>query len=80
MNLKRIEALGYRVRMQTQDRNDPAATPYVLSGTPGHEYALVRQLANPDLMFPVDAHTQNVVRVGGYSWFTDADGELRPLA
>lgn len=80
MNLKRIEALGYRVRLAPQDRNDPAATPYVLSGTPGREYALVRRLADPELMFPVDPDTQNVVRVAGYTWFTDADGELRPIA
>lgn len=79
MKTTRIEKLGCRVQLRTQDPNNPTATPYVLEAAHGRRYALVRNLAKPDLMFPVNASTDNVVRVGGYTWFTDADGELRPI-
>ncbi len=80
MNLERIKALGCRVKLRQHDQNDPTATPYVLEREPGREYELVRQVSNPDLMFPVNPKTMNVAQVAGFTWFTDRDGELQPLA
>jgi hypothetical protein len=79
LNVKKIEALGCRVELASEDPNNPTATPYVLNAASGREYALVRQLANPELMFLVSRETDNPARLAGYSWFTDAEGELRPL-
>jgi hypothetical protein len=76
------ELLGYKVeRIRFTKRDGSLAPVYLLTGKRGAQYGLVRNLKHPEMLFPMNLRSRcgGIVTVKGYSWFTDAGGELAPL-
>lgn len=73
-----IDLSGYRI-----ERTDEPGTlgyAYRIFGPRGTEFALIRNKVNPHQMFVINTKTMNPnARIKGYGWWTDKDGELRPL-
>jgi hypothetical protein len=68
-------------RIETDQTGDcgPVPSPYLLHG-PRNSYALIRNKVNPEMMFSINhANFMRSGKVAGYTWFTDADGTLRPV-
>ncbi len=73
---KVAEVLGYDV--ETTGETGSGKIGYYLTGKRGAVYALFRSVNAPASMFVVNSRG-NVTALKGYGWFTDRDGELRPL-
>lgn len=53
---------------------------YCIYSPRGTEYALIRNNVNPHHMFVINTATINpAAKIEGHGWWTDKDGELRPL-
>lgn len=75
------QLLGYKVEKQEQFDFDYDCTPaYLLKGPKGAVYALYRNYERPEILVAMNHRHQCEVQVKGYSWFTDKDGQLRPLS
>ena len=72
-----VEALGYEVEVCT----DGSTWPYTLRGTRGAVYGLFRNVPNPTMLFAINERKGfgGVVKPGGYEWFTDRGGVLKPV-
>lgn len=73
-----IDLSGYRI--ERMDEPGILGYAYRIFGPRGTEFALIRNKVNPHRMFVVNTKTMNPnARIKGYGWWTDKDGELRPL-
>jgi hypothetical protein len=73
-----IDLSGYRI--ERTDEPGILGYAYRIFGPRGTEFALIRNKVNLHRMFVVNTKTMNPnARIKGYGWWTDKDGELRPL-
>jgi hypothetical protein len=66
---------GYRV--VKLEENDPICFAYKIIG-PRKEFFLMRNKPNPSMLFAVPEGRRSC-KVRGYEWFTDKDGQLKPV-
>lgn len=72
------ELLGLQVVFR-DDSDDARDSSYELIGPRGPLFWLVRNECNSHRLFSVSVRSGRPAKIGGYSWFTDEGGELRPL-
>jgi hypothetical protein len=76
VDVSAVEALGYTVEVNDGDEG----APYWIRGPRGAEYFLMRNLQNPHHLFAVNGRGfTKTAKPGGYEWFSDEDGRLRPM-
>jgi hypothetical protein len=63
------------VKRETSDK-----IPYELLGPKGAAYLLLRNEKDPHLLFAVNKNKMKTAKVYGYEWFSDATGEILPMA
>ncbi len=76
------ELLGYEVRKLEKGREVAPGfqmEAYQLFDKNGAKYVLWRNKPNPHLLFAVHARKFGCATIKGYKWFTDKDGELKPV-
>jgi hypothetical protein len=73
-----VIALGYRVELIPKPDDDGFR--YEIHGARGAHYALMPNVHNPHHLFAVNMRGfTKTAKVGGYEWFSDEGGRLRPL-
>lgn len=73
-----VDFSGYRI--ERTDEPGILGYAYRIYRPRDTEFALIRNKVNPHQMFVVNTKTMNPnARIKGYGWWTDKDGELRPL-
>lgn len=74
LNEEAEQVLGFQVRKVNE-----GLTSYILSKNGKDRYCLIRNQVNTFMLFPIYAERMGVARVKGYSWFSDKDGQLKPV-
>ena len=77
------ELLGYQVEKVNKGMEVSPGVRiegYILSDKNGPRYALWRNKPNPSMLFAVHTRKMGCATIKGYKWFTDKDGELKPVS
>lgn len=74
------ELLGYTYRKCEDEPGVSKFAAYLLSEKTGSpRYYLLRNKIRPEMLFAIHAWKLNKAKIKGFSWFTDKDGELKPV-
>lgn len=75
------ELLGYQVeKHNTEGSEKRMIAAYTLSDRNGPKYKLIRNTKNPNMLFAIHTRKLDCAIIKGYKWFTDKDGELKPIS
>jgi hypothetical protein len=64
---------------ETDESGKSLDAAYTFSDKNGPKYKLLRNKPRPELLFALHARKFGCAKIKGYTWFTDKDGELKPL-
>ncbi len=71
-----METVQYNGRTYELVKNDTPKVPYLLKGPRGALYGLMRNVQEPECLFPVNGRTGRVLD----GWFSDKGGQLRQIS